>query len=297
MKEIKLLLADDDADFRRSASEALGRRGFEVTAAEDGEEAVRLVREHTFDIAVFDLKMPKMGGIDALTEIRKHNNTLPVIILTGHGALDDAMAGITLGIVDFVNKPVDMDDLAGRIVSLLHVEGDLKERTVSDVMRSPSVFPHHTENDPVIDVISYFIDPDRGASTAKPRRIPIVLVFDRANRFKGIVEMQDVLRVLLPAALRDSPYASYLTGMLLGQCMLVDTLSIADLIDPRFDLSNIPMEAPLMEAVHCLIDTGRRALPVLKNGELTGIVTERCLIEEVGRIVLRGRSERDFSKA
>ena len=82
---IPLLLVDDEEDFRRAARTTLERRGFSVTEAASGEEALETIRRDRPEIIVLDLKMPGLDGIETLKEIRKLDKALPVIILTGHG--------------------------------------------------------------------------------------------------------------------------------------------------------------------------------------------------------------------
>ena len=140
-ESIKILLVDDEKDFRTASSKALERRGFIVTTAANGEEALNYIHLEMPDIVLLDLLMPGMSGIETLQRIRKINSSLPVIILTGHGSFHDALAGINLDIVDFLQKPMDLDLLDLRIRKALEPESGklLKERTISELMASPSI--------------------------------------------------------------------------------------------------------------------------------------------------------------
>ncbi|MEW6743851.1 MAG: response regulator [Planctomycetota bacterium] len=80
--------------FARPRPPALRRRGFEVTEAESGAEALEAIRRNPPDVVLLDLLMPGMSGIDTLRKLRDTEPTLPVIILTGHGTFSDVFAGI-----------------------------------------------------------------------------------------------------------------------------------------------------------------------------------------------------------
>jgi DNA-binding NtrC family response regulator len=96
-------------------SKRLTRRGFEVTTASSGEEAIRATRRWDFDVAVVDLKMEDMDGIEVLKVLKKMVPTLHVIILTGHGSERAAREGIAQGAFDYLLKPVNIDELVYKI--------------------------------------------------------------------------------------------------------------------------------------------------------------------------------------
>ncbi|MBU1495221.1 MAG: response regulator, partial [Actinobacteria bacterium] len=93
MEIIKLLLVDDEDEFREATAQVLERRGFQVAQADSGEKALQEISASLPQIVILDLRMEGMDGIATLQEIRKTHPKLPVIILTGHGAFEDAIAG------------------------------------------------------------------------------------------------------------------------------------------------------------------------------------------------------------
>lgn len=109
---IRMLLVDDEEEFLLATSQALGRRGFEVTAAPNGVTALAKIAEDTFDVVVLDVKMPDINGIEVFNQIRAHLPAIPVILLTGHPSIDDAFQTSKQGIADYLSKPVEIDDLA-----------------------------------------------------------------------------------------------------------------------------------------------------------------------------------------
>jgi DNA-binding NtrC family response regulator len=110
---LRVLLIDDDPAFRAAMGKALRRRGFEVSALADGEEAFAALRpgaESPADVALLDLRMPGLDGLDVLR--RTMGRRVPVVVLTGHGTVPDAVEAMRLGAYSFLMKPVDAEDLA-----------------------------------------------------------------------------------------------------------------------------------------------------------------------------------------
>ncbi len=110
-KNIKLLIVDDEVQFLNSISRRLEMRGFEVTKAHDGQEAVDAARTAKFDLALLDLKMPGMDGKQVLEILKKEHKHLEIIILTGHGSLDSAVECTKLGAYGYLPKPYEFDKL------------------------------------------------------------------------------------------------------------------------------------------------------------------------------------------
>jgi DNA-binding NtrC family response regulator len=109
--KIKLLICDDEVKFLESIAERLELRGFDVTKATSGKDAVEAARTGGFDLAILDLKMPGMNGIEVLEILKKEHKYLEVIILTGHGSIDSAVESTKLGAFSYLSKPYDLDDL------------------------------------------------------------------------------------------------------------------------------------------------------------------------------------------
>ncbi len=112
---IRLLLVDDEVGYIEVLSKRLTRRGFQVTTASSGAEAIRAARRWDFDIAVVDLKMEDMDGIEVLKVLKRMVPALHVIILTGHGSERAARDGIAQGAFDYLIKPIGLDPLIARI--------------------------------------------------------------------------------------------------------------------------------------------------------------------------------------
>jgi DNA-binding response OmpR family regulator len=282
MESTKVLLVDDEAEFRKATGQALSRRGFEMQLAESGEQALELCRAAPPDLVILDLRMEGMDGLATLTELRKDHPDLPVVILTGHGGLDEAVTGIQLRIVDFLQKPVEIAFLAARIRALLArgKQATLKERTIADLMVPASAYQRVQATQSVREVIGVLRDElfkgDVGKVIEQGRRT--VLVFDAAGGFLGPLRLNDILALMLPSFLRDSDYASYFTGMFLAQSKVVGKQLVGELVEPT---PAVQLHAPLMEAVALMVRERLINLPVFSEGKLVGMLRDKDLLLEV----------------
>ncbi|HBH67480.1 MAG TPA: two-component system response regulator GlrR [Erwinia persicina] len=107
----RLLLVDDDPSLLKLLGMRLSSEGFSVTTAESGPEALRVLNRETLDLVISDLRMDEMDGMALFAEIQKLQPGMPVIILTAHGSIPDAVAATQQGVFSFLTKPVDRDAL------------------------------------------------------------------------------------------------------------------------------------------------------------------------------------------
>ena len=112
---IRLLLVDDEKDFVNILSKRIKRRNIDVTKAFSGAEAIQALRGQEFDVAVVDLKMEDMDGIEMLKMLKIMDSNLTVIMLTGHGSAEAAEQGIKLGAFDYLTKPCALSELIHKI--------------------------------------------------------------------------------------------------------------------------------------------------------------------------------------
>jgi len=112
---IRVLLVDDEVSYTEILAERLTIRGFSVETVSNGFEAILKVQDNHFDVIIMDVLMPGKNGIETFTEIKKNHPQLCVIMLTGHAELNTAMNGLETGIYDYLIKPVDIDELIGKI--------------------------------------------------------------------------------------------------------------------------------------------------------------------------------------
>ena len=111
MEGIRMLLVDDEDDFRTTLANRLKLRRIDITDAASGSEAIELVKQRPFDVAVIDVKMPGIDGIETLAEIKKIDPSIEVIMLTGHASIESGMESMKIGAYDYVMKPCDIDEL------------------------------------------------------------------------------------------------------------------------------------------------------------------------------------------
>lgn len=114
-ESIKLLIIDDEVGFVNIMTKRLRKRNMDVTPANSGTEAMQLIRKHDFDVALLDLKMVDMDGIEVLKIFKKAYPEMEVIMLTGHGSEQAAREGIELGAFDYLSKPCELEELIVKI--------------------------------------------------------------------------------------------------------------------------------------------------------------------------------------
>ncbi len=107
-----ILVVDDEKYIREGLCAALSMDGYDGLEAEDGQQAWDLINKSPIDLVITDLRMPKMSGMDLLKRIYTTYPTIPVIVLTGHGTIEEAVDAMQNGAVDFLTKPVNLDHLS-----------------------------------------------------------------------------------------------------------------------------------------------------------------------------------------
>ncbi|HDR15586.1 MAG TPA: response regulator [Desulfobacteraceae bacterium] len=112
---ISVLLIDDERDYVNVLANRMKRRKINATKAYNGSSAIQLLRRNDFDVAVLDLKMQDMYGIEVLKVFKKMAPSMPVIMLTGHGSAEAAREGIREGAFDYLMKPCELEELIEKI--------------------------------------------------------------------------------------------------------------------------------------------------------------------------------------
>ncbi len=107
----KILIVDDEVNIRDALATLLAKSGYEVSTAANGEEAIRQMQGTAFDLAIVDLKMPGMGGIELLRWIKEHSADSEVIVMTAYGSVETAVDAMKAGAYDYLSKPVDKERL------------------------------------------------------------------------------------------------------------------------------------------------------------------------------------------
>ena len=118
---LKVLLVDDEADIIEVIQDRLEAYGFTVITAGTGLEALKKLSVEKFDGVFLDVKMPEMGGIEALEEIRKRDKQTPIIIITSSSTREAAIDAIAKGANEYILKPFEWQDLKAKIQKIFNV--------------------------------------------------------------------------------------------------------------------------------------------------------------------------------
>lgn len=116
---MNVLLIEDDLNLVDALSRMLVARGFQVVCCADGAEALVMARRRPFDVALLDLTLPGMDGLDWLQHLRDERSRLPVLVMTARSAVEDRVLGLNCGADDYLTKPFDIEELAARLKALV----------------------------------------------------------------------------------------------------------------------------------------------------------------------------------
>ncbi|TET12839.1 sigma-54-dependent Fis family transcriptional regulator [Candidatus Aerophobetes bacterium] len=114
-----ILLVDDDMSVRTVFSSVLRREGYRVNTVKDGYEAIKVVEEKDFDLALVDLMMPGLDGIQVLERIKSRRPEIRVVIYTGYGSVPTVVEAMRKGAVDYLAKPFSPDELKAGVKKAL----------------------------------------------------------------------------------------------------------------------------------------------------------------------------------
>lgn len=115
-----VLIVDDDAAHRLMLRETLKDRGYIPVEAASGEEGLKILKSQVADLVLLDIKMPGMGGMEALRKIKAFNPALPVIMMTAYATVQTAIEALKLGAEDYLLKPLNLDELEEAIQAVIH---------------------------------------------------------------------------------------------------------------------------------------------------------------------------------
>ena len=124
----KVLIVDDDDAMRMALADSLESCGYEVTAAENGQEALEIFQKDQFAVVISDMRMPRVGGMDVLRQIKRISAQTPVILITAYGTVKTAVEAMKEGAAEFLMKPFSLDDLEFTVKNVLasHLQQDME---------------------------------------------------------------------------------------------------------------------------------------------------------------------------
>ena len=112
---MRVLIVDDEDDFRETIVKRLNARKIQAMGANSGVKALEVLKENDFDVMVLDVKMPDMDGIETLRHVKAMKPEIEVIMLTGHASVEFGLKGMQLGAFDYVMKPAPLNELLDTI--------------------------------------------------------------------------------------------------------------------------------------------------------------------------------------
>lgn len=295
--KIKVLMVDDEEKFRSTTKKILQRKGFDTVLAASGEEAIGKLDEHP-DVVVLDIKMPGMDGHQALEEIKKRSPDIPVIMLTGHGALPSAKEALDKGAFDYLAKPCDINMLSDKIEEACrHAEDPqgFEEKRVMGIMVPLQEYTMVSAEDSVKDAILK-LKASFASKLSTSRLMETghrsVLVMDDKNIVQGILAIRDLLELVLPSyltapkpSMADSIQYSpmFWQGMFIKEVKQKSEIRIRDVMSPA--PLTIEGTASLMEAAYMMMKNNARRLVVKTAGKVIGVIREQDLFFEMEKIL------------
>lgn len=120
---MRLLVIEDDTTLLESLATRLGEAGFAVEKAADGKEGLYFAQEYPIDLAIVDLGLPEMSGLDIIREVRRQGKSYPILILTARDRWQDKVDGLEAGADDYVVKPFQFEEVSARVQALLRRSG------------------------------------------------------------------------------------------------------------------------------------------------------------------------------
>jgi two-component system, NtrC family, response regulator AtoC len=133
----QILVVDDEPNLRRVLGAQLSRDGYEVHAVADGEAALRILQEQYIDVVITDLRMPRLDGLELLRRALALEPELPVVIITAHGTVDNAVEALKSGAFDYITKPFDQNEVRNVVKKALRTRALAAEEARQERLLPP----------------------------------------------------------------------------------------------------------------------------------------------------------------
>jgi CheY-like chemotaxis protein len=299
MKEkIKVLMVDDEEQFRSTTSRLLSKRGYETTVAGSGEEAIEILEKDLHDVVVLDIRMPGMDGHQALARIKEINPDIQVIMLTGHGAEESARESLKKGAFDYLNKPCDIDLLMTRVKDAVRVgdRGVQEEKKAGDIMVPIAEYTTIDPGATIKEGIERLTRSFRSAvSTSRLMETGhrSIIVFGQAGEMVGILSILDLIRELRPSylsapkpSMADSMEYSpmFWSGLFTAQAKKLANMKVGDVMSDAPPVMD--EQSNLMEIADLIYEKEIRRVAVTRVNKVVGVIREQDIFFELSRTLL-----------
>jgi len=128
MRKIHVLLVDDEELFLNTTSKLLNKKGMEVLTADNGVDALEVLKDRSVDVVILDVKMPGLAGTEVLRKIKQKYPLIEVIMLTGQATVESAVDGLKLGAFDYMMKPASIEDLLSKVQKAYDKKNSVHEK-------------------------------------------------------------------------------------------------------------------------------------------------------------------------
>ena len=149
----RLLIVDDEPKIRAGLRDLLTLMGYCVEEAGSGREALERLDSASYDLMVLDIRMPVMDGVEVMNHTRHKHPDLPIIVLTAHASLESAIAAVRSGAVDYLHKPIDIEDLTTTISKTLRKRAELARRQLVLDMIGEALDTLHQTDDATAEAV------------------------------------------------------------------------------------------------------------------------------------------------
>lgn len=273
-KAIRVLIVDDEMRFADNLARLLKTRGFDAQAVYGGSQALQIVDDKPPDVVVLDVKMPDINGIETLHELKKRDEQIEVIMLTGHADVETGIEAIRQGAFDYLFKPCDIDILADKIKEAIKAK---------QIKRRPVLWPRRMVKEiGNADFIRLDIEDDLKKALDIFNAIGRIGVreelhiTDSQNRLRGVISKKD----LINEAKRMNPTIDVQWWDLSIHPEWLPKKRVSEIMRPPPNIYARPDEK-LTVVADKMISNNVRCLPVIDDGQFVGIIRFKDILHYV----------------
>ena len=279
----RLLVVDDEGDFRKLIAAALEAEGYSVTEACDGEEAINLSRQFSFDLALLDVRMPRMNGIEVLEILRKESPSTDCIMITGSQEIQLAVESIKLGAKEFLSKVQPLEELLNRVKNVLRAHlAEIRIKELQSAFNSKLLYNLLTPLRTIKSSLEYLEQESSETFTQQQRSI-------LAGANSAMLTMDAILNDMIDLSLFESgrveleKFPTNLDELIPALCSRYNLHAGSKKIDLKVDVSdNVPTvevdPTKIEQVVSNLLDNALKY--TTSGGSINVQIATKTLVEE-----------------